>query len=96
MAAGFLGICLYGIVLAVVTVIALFTKGWTKQVIIALILAWIPFVLFTGAIILLFMSVMSGGNLVRPLLIVLIVCVPLLLIGLVSIGIWKFLQRFRE
>jgi hypothetical protein len=96
MAGGFLGICIYGLVLLIITAVSLFTTGWTKKTIIILVLAWIPFVLFMGAIILLMMSYFNGGNLARPLLICAIVILPLVLLGVLYYFIQRFIRHLRE
>jgi hypothetical protein len=72
------------------------TTGWTKKTIIILVLAWIPFVLFMGAIILLMMSYFNGGNLARPLLICAIVILPLVLLGVLYYFIQRFIRHLRE
>ena len=94
MASGsYLGICLYGIVVMVVTVVALMTRGWTKATIVLLIIAWIPFILFGILIALVFASI---GGLLRSFMALLIIAGPILLILGIFLAVWKFSQRFRD
>lgn len=94
MASGsFLGISIYGLVVMAVTVVALFTRGWTKATIVLLIIAWIPFALFVIAVALLMASV---RGLLGMFVGTLIICAPILLILAVFLVLWKLSQRFRD
>ena len=95
MDSGLTGICIYGLVLAVLTMVAIFTKGWTKGVIIALVIAYIPFVIFGVLTVLTLASLQSEGNLLGAFVGWLIMAGPLLvIIGLVFL-IMKLLDRWR-
>ena len=89
-----LGVCIYGLVLAVVTLTALFTRGWTKPVIIGLIILWIPFVAF-GILIVLSIGSLQGGSIMGMLMGWLILAGPIFLfIGIILI-IMKVMNRWR-
>jgi len=93
---GFAGIGIYGIVLAVVTLVALFTKGWTKGVIIGLVVAYIPFVVFGVLTILTLGSLQAEGNILGMLVGWLILASPILaMIGLFFL-VMKLLSRWRD
>jgi hypothetical protein len=89
----FLGICIYGLVMMVITVVALVTRGWTKVTIIVLIIAWVPWLLFSAAVLLLLVSV---RGILNAVLATLLVSSPLLLIIAVSLAVWYFSNRWRN
>jgi hypothetical protein len=86
-------IILYGLVLIVVTLVALITKGWTRTTIIILIIAWVPWVLFSVAVLLLFVSI---GGIFRALVATLVVCVPIILMIVIPLLLFKFMDRWRN
>jgi hypothetical protein len=89
----FLGICIYGLVMMVITVVALVTRGWTKVTIIVLIIAWVPWLLFSAAVLLLLVSV---RGILNAVLATLLISSPLLLIIAVSLAVWYFSNRWRN
>jgi hypothetical protein len=93
MSTEFLGICIYGLVLLVVSAVALMTRGWTKLTVIVLLIAWVPWLLFSAAIVLLLASVRGIFN---ALFATLIVSAPILLIIAISLAVWYFSNRWRN
>ena len=85
-----LGISIYGFVVMTITLVSLFTKGWTKPVIIVLVIMWIPLLFFMGALLFGWLSLLG------LLPVALMVGAPLILIGVVFFIVWKFLNRFRD
>jgi hypothetical protein len=86
----------YGTVLLVATLVSLFTRGWTRNVIIALVLAWLPFLAMSLLLILSISEMVYGGSMLRGSAIALLIAAPSLLIVAVFLLVWKWMQRFRE
>jgi hypothetical protein len=86
-------ICIYGLVLLVITAVALFTKGWTKTTIIILLICWVPWILFSVAVLLLLVSV---GGILRVLVATLVIGGPIILMIIIPIILFKFLDRWRN
>jgi general stress protein CsbA len=86
-----LGFSLYGLVVVTITLVALFTKGWTKSVIVGLIVLWVPLLLWGVAFILLAASAYGHFFLAW-----LIIAGPIVLILVVFLVVWKLLTRFRD
>jgi len=82
-------ILIYGVVMLVVTFVALFTKGWSKTTIIILLICWVPWLLFSVAVLLLFVTV-------QVLVAMLVVGGAVLLVIVVWILLFKFLDRWRN
>jgi hypothetical protein len=91
--AGIPSICIYGAVLLAFTFIVLVTKGWSKTTIIILLIAWIPWVLFSVALLLLFVSL---GGILSALVGTLIIGAPIILMIIIPIVLFKFLDRWRN
>jgi len=89
----FLGICIYGLVVLVITAVALVTRGWTKATVIALLIAWVPWLLFSFAVLFLMVSV---GGILKAILATLLVSSPILLILVISLAVWYFSNRWRN
>lgn len=86
------GFTIYAIVIAVVTFVALFTKGWSKPVIVVLIIAWVPFVLFTCGMIFSMLSVVNS-----PLMFAIPISVALAGSGFVVHLVRRFIRnRYHE
>jgi len=93
MSTDFLGIGLYGVVVMVITVVALMTRGWTKATVIVLLIAWVPWLLFSAAVVLLLVSVRGIFNAIFATL---VLAGPILLILAISLAVWYFSNRWRN
>jgi hypothetical protein len=93
MSTDFIGICIYGLVVIALTVIVLLTKGWSRQTLIILLIAWVPWILFSVAVLLLMVSV---EGILRVFVGTLIIGAPLVLMIIIPIVLFKFLDRWRN
>ncbi len=86
-------VLIYGLVLLVISVVALFTRGWTKMTIIILLICWVPWILFSVGLLLMFVSV---GGILRALLAILVIAGPAALLIIIWILLFKFMDRWRN
>jgi hypothetical protein len=92
---GLLGICLYGIVMAVVTLVAVFSGRWSKGVIIALVVLWIPLLVFGVLVFASIGTMQGGGNVFGFLLAWLVVAAPIILIIVLILVVMKLMSNWR-
>jgi hypothetical protein len=86
-------LCIYGIVVMVITFVALFTSGWTKKVIIGLVLAWIPFVIYG---VLMVLTILSFYGIFQMLLMAAVLPVPVALLITAWILLYRWSNRMRD
>lgn len=84
------GLVIYALVVFVITLVALFTSGRTKPVIIALVILWVPLGLFTV------LPLALGVSLHGTLITAFVAVSPLIAIGATFLLIWRFLNRLRN
>jgi hypothetical protein len=69
------------------------TRGWTKATVIVLLIAWVPWLLFSAAVVLLLVSVRGIFNAIFATL---VLAGPILLILAISLAVWYFSNRWRN
>lgn len=82
---------IYCIVVIVITLVALFTRGWTKWIIVGLVIAWIPIIIFTVSLFGLLLN-LKGYNPITLLFNPLVF--PLVLILLLIFIVFKLMDYF--
>jgi hypothetical protein len=87
---------MYGLVVLVVSFVALFTRGWTKATLIVLIILWLPFLVFSFLVVAALYNLRTGGSILQLVATTAIVGAPIILILVVFLVVWKIMGRFRD